>query len=330
MKITNKDLIQSYILTTAKYDYSVYEKRILYRIIEMMQQYTAGKKLNEKYYIQKTIFDDVDVIMPIRSFLKDEKDNNHSRAKEALLRLNKKQIIFEDNKSWGAFNLIERPVVDKLGDFVSFRISPTIAKVFLDFSKGYSKYELTTAMKFESVYAMRFYELLSEQKRPITYTIQNLKIMFKLEDKYALTANFTRKVIDVAKKELDKNSPYSFEYAPVKTGRAITSITFYPVYNPKNRDATIEAKRLSKRTSLRFDLDKIVINYLVENYVFSIDEINNNRDLFAEAQSSEKIDLLYFLAEQKRNASTKKNPKGWIINAIKKQLKIEPLKKAKI
>ena len=36
MKINNKELIQSYILTTAKYDYSVYEKRILYRIVEQL------------------------------------------------------------------------------------------------------------------------------------------------------------------------------------------------------------------------------------------------------------------------------------------------------
>ena len=28
-----KDQIQSYIMTTAKYDFSVYEKRILYRIV---------------------------------------------------------------------------------------------------------------------------------------------------------------------------------------------------------------------------------------------------------------------------------------------------------
>jgi len=30
--INNKDLIQSYIITTAKYDFSVPEKRIIYRI----------------------------------------------------------------------------------------------------------------------------------------------------------------------------------------------------------------------------------------------------------------------------------------------------------
>ena len=320
MKVTNKDLIQSYILTTAKYDYSVYEKRILYRIIELMQEYTKGKTLNARYSITKTMFDDIDVIMPSSAFLKDEKDQNYTRTKNALLSLNKKVIQYEDRESWGAFNLIERPVVHKIGDNISFRISPVIAKAFLDFSKGFSKYELETAMSFKSEYSMRLYELLSGQKKPITYSIDNLKIMFKVEDKYKLTANFINKVIIPAKKELDLKSPYSFEYKLIKLGRKINSIKFYPVYQPKNRDAKIEAKKLQKSTSLKWDLDKLTINYLKENYVFTEEEIQNNRELFVSAQNSGVFDLLYFLSEQIRNAETKKNPKGWIINAIKKQL----------
>lgn len=320
MKVTNKDLIQSYILTTAKYDYSVYEKRILYRIIELMQEYTQGKKLNKRYSITKTMFNDIDIVMPTSAFLKDENDQNYTRTKKALLSLNKKVIQYEDKERWGAFNLIERPEVYKLGDYISFRVSPTIAKAFLDFSKGFSKYELETAMSFESTYSMRFYELLSGQKSPITYSIDNLKIMFQIQDKYKLTADFFRKVIEPAKKELDKSAPYSFEYKPVKTGRKITAIKFYPVYQPQNRDMRIEAKRLQKNTSLCWDLDIMTINYLKENYIFSDEEIQNNRDLFINAQNSPTFDLMYFLSEQKRNAETKKNPKGWIINAIKKQL----------
>ena len=35
MAIVNKDLIQSYIMTTAKYDFNVYENCIIYRLVEM-------------------------------------------------------------------------------------------------------------------------------------------------------------------------------------------------------------------------------------------------------------------------------------------------------
>ncbi len=41
-KITNKDVVQSYVFTTARYDFSIHEKRALYRIIEVIQSYTNG------------------------------------------------------------------------------------------------------------------------------------------------------------------------------------------------------------------------------------------------------------------------------------------------
>ncbi|RRJ86677.1 RepB family plasmid replication initiator protein [Paenimyroides tangerinum] len=321
MRVNNKDLIQSYIITSAKYDYSVYEKRILYRLIELFQHLTKGEKLNEKINVAKDLFDVSIVTMPISMFLNGEEDKNHSRVKSALSSLAKKFFEYEDDRTWELISVISEPKIDKYEENTTFRINSKIVGAFLDFSKGFSKYELVTAMKFESVYSMRFYELLSGQKKPISYSIDKLKIMFKIEDKYQdRPSDFIKYVVTPAKKELDKSAPYSFEYIPIKQGRKIVSIKFYPVYQPSNRDGSIEAKKLQKSTSLRFDLDKIIIDYLKQNYVFSEEEIQNNRELFISAVNSKDFDLLYFLSEQRVNASTKKNPKGWIINSIKKQL----------
>lgn len=321
MKINNKDLIQSYILTTAKYDFNVHEKRVLYRIIEVLQSLTKGKKLNYTYQCNPTLFESNQFVMPLRVFLKEEDNNNHKFVREAFSSLQKKIISFEDDRVWRSAGIVFNVKIEKYSEDVTFYVADFIYNAFLDFSRGYSKYELATAMSFESIYAMRFYELLSGQTKPITYNIDNLKIMFKIEDKYVgRPSDFIKNVIMPAKKELDKSSPYSFEYKPVKTGRKITAIKFYPIYQPDNRDNRIEAKRLTKNTSLRWDLDRLTITYLKENYLFSEDEIQNNRELFVSAQNSSTFDLLYFLSEQKRNAEKKKNPKGWIINAIKKQL----------
>lgn len=54
MIINNKDVIQSYILTTARYNYSVPEKRILYRMIEAFQFLLNGEKLEGKVKVSKT------------------------------------------------------------------------------------------------------------------------------------------------------------------------------------------------------------------------------------------------------------------------------------
>ena len=142
--------------------------------------------------------------------------------------------------------------------------------------------------------------------------------MFKIENKYERVNDFFRKVIDVAKKEMDAKSPYSFDYKPIKKGRAITSIMFYPIAKPENNDAELAEKKAKKQVSLYWDLDKITIQYLKENYLFTDTEIKNNLTVFKDAQNE--IDFMYFLSENRIKAEKKGNPKGWIINAIKKQL----------
>lgn len=320
MRITNKDVIQSYLLTTARYNFDVYEKRILYRLVELCQPQIKGQTLNDKFSINEDLWGNRDIKVPISYLLNNEEDHNHSRIKNALERLNEKKFVYEDDKVWKPIRLIEMPEISKYSEFVEFKIHPEIYHAILNFSKGYRKYELVTAMKFKSTYAMRFYELFSEKESPITYSIEHLKIMFQVEGKYKLVGDFLRRIIEPAKRELDSHSPYSFEYKPEKTGRKITHIKFYPVYIPKNRDSQVEERQLKKQVSPSWTLDQMIIQYLKENYHFDSKEINNNLDLFKQAQEMFP-DFLYFLSQMRVKCEDKANPKGYLINAIKKELK---------
>ena len=318
MKITNQDLIQSYIITSARYDFSVHEKRILYAIIQMFQFITTNKKLNEKYSVQKDLFGDYAIEIPVQSCLKSEDDKNHTKVKDALRALENKKFEYEDDKTWQLIRLIQSPEINKRSDTFRFRLHHRIVDAMHDFSKGYSKYEFLTAMEFESVYAMRFYELLSNQKKPIDYNIDTLKMMFKIEGKYKNNGDFKRDVIDIAKKELDSKSPFSFKYKERKQGRKIIGFTFYPILIPKNKDPELEQKRLQKETSLGWDLDRVNVLYLRENFAFSDEEIKNNLSLFKLAQK--KLDLIYKLSTLRNGAEKAKNPKGFVINALKNML----------
>ena len=319
MKINNKDVVQSYVITTAKYDYSVYQKRILYRIVEAFQGFTKDHPLVGKINIQKDLFGDFNIRMPLSAFLGSEKDNNYEQAKKALRDLEKRSFEYEDDREWQICHIINEPKIEKYSNSVTFRLNPRVCEALLNFSKGYKVLELKTAMSFHSVYSMRFYELFSSQKKPITYKIQNLKIMFKVEDKYKLTSDFIRFTIDVAKKGLDEKSPYSFLYKPNKNGKRIDSITFYPVYNSENRDPALEKKELQRKASLSWDLSKMSIDYLIQNFGFTEQEIKNNRDLFNLAEKE--LDLMLELSKLKVKAETAKSPQAFVIGCIKKLLK---------
>ena len=203
--IKNRELVQSYVLTTAKYDFSVYEKRILYRIIEVLQAYLSGIKLNYNYSVQEALYKDADTEISIESkaFLKDENDNNYEEVKKALKSLRNKTFDYEDASEWAVYGIIEKPKIKKYESFVSFKVTPLLLEAFMNFAKGYRKYELITAMQLESRFSMRMYELMSKQKKPITFCIDDLKSMFKVEKKYKDTNRFISQTIKVAKEELD-------------------------------------------------------------------------------------------------------------------------------
>ena len=320
----NKEIVQSYILTAAKYDFSVYEKRILYRIIEIMQEYTAGKVLNRQYNIQESLFGDVDIQMPTSAFLKDEQDQNYSIVKKALMDLNLKRVQFVDKErqKWYLFNIIERPVAHMKQGFVSFRIHPIMAAAFMDFSMGHRKFELKTSMKFESVYGMRFYELMSGQKDPITFGIDKLKEMFKLEEKYKRVNDFLKYVIEPAKRELDKYSPFSFEYRINKDGRKYKSITFYPVKIAKNQDPDIIKFNTLKKQSLRWSISKEIESYIKENFGITTKELDSHKELLEKA--NEQLDLLGLLVEKKRYISDAKSPMGYIVAMLRERVILTP------
>lgn len=318
--VTSKEVLQSYIITTAKYDFSIYEKRILYRQIEIEQELLSGMKIRPGVKIETNLWKDKRYTIPVNWLLPNgEQDKNHYQVKKAFNSLMKKIINYEDEDRIVGFPLIMNFEVDKKGETVTWQAYSMVVDAIVNFAKGFRKYELKTAIEFSSVYSMRFYELLSGQERPITFTIDNLKAMFMLEDKYSLVAMFIKKVVDVAKKELDEKSPYSFDYKINKQGKKFHSITFYPVHQPQHMDENIERQKLNNQLSLGWDLSRETIQYLREVFLFDTKEINQHRELLKQAEKD--LDILVVLAKAKRYAETAKNPKGYIISCIKKAIK---------
>ena len=179
----NKNVIQSYMLTAARYDFSVYEKRILYRLVELAQAELQGKDFVEwiGMKVETNLFGDKDITMPVRCILANEEDNNYAKAKKAFKAMSSRTIEQTKGNVWYLDHMLERVRVNLGTGVAKFRVSPNVWNIVLDFTKGYRKYELKTTMQFKSVYSMRFYELLSGQTKPLTYSIEELRKMLCLE-----------------------------------------------------------------------------------------------------------------------------------------------------
>lgn len=319
----NKELIQSYIFTAAKYDFTAYEKRIMYRLVECAQKEIEGIKIKDNMHKIKPIQLGREITLPTASILRNEKDENYTIAKKAFQSLCEKVVIYEDADYWTATQIIAKPKISKKEGTVTFLVFDEIWNCILDFTKGYRKYELAIAMKFKSVYAMRFYELMSGQKKPLFVLLEGpdgLRERFCLQGKYERVNDFKRYVIDVAKKELDEHSPYSFVAKEEKEGRKVIGWTLFPVFYEDREDPALQEQARMAKVTARLQLENNVYDYLKFSFDFKSDEINKNKKTLIEGQNRIP-DFMEFLGELKKGARLAENPKGYVIGAIKRKLK---------
>ena len=324
-KLTNEErekasrqVVQSYIATTAMYDFNVYEKRVLYNLVKLAQSEIEGIRLADNLYrIEHGLGEFLKIELPISDFLTDEDDKNHSRIKAALKALHQKTFTYRDDEVWECMSIISNPKIRLHSSRVSFIVNNKVWDVLLDFSRGFSRYDLEVAFSLESAYSMRFYEMLAGQEEPITYTIEALRKEFCLEDKYAMTKDFIRRVVESAKHELDMKSPVSFTYTPIKEGRKIVKLLFFPVKHPANERSDMFFKQAIRRYGTAGQLSEVEYRFLRE-IGFTEGGIKNNLPLLMDCQKH--LDLVYELALIKGKSRTKKNPCGWCIRTLRGKL----------
>lgn len=313
-----RQVIQSYIATTAMYDFNVYEKRVMYNLVKLAQSQIEGVAISDNLHkICHDLKGYVHITLPLSDFLADEDDKNHRRIKEALKSLHRKTFEYLDNDVWECISIIALPKIALHSRQVSFIVDSRVWDILLDFSRGFSRYDIEVAFRLESCYSMRFYELMACQKEPLTYSIDALRRIFKLEDKYAYTKDFIRRVVEASRLELDQKSPVSFTYSPVKEGKRITQLIFFPVKRALAATEEDEHRRLVRKYGSTAVLSANERRFL-EEIGFNESGINNNIDLFIECQQN--LDFIYELALIKGKCRTKKNPCGWAIRTLNGKL----------
>ena len=125
----------------------------------------------------------------------------------------------------------------KKKNLYSVKVSGDIMPYLVELAANFTTYDLTVAISLKSTYSQRFYEFCSQYKnrenKTFFYSVEKLREMLMLEDKYTLTADFRRNVLEVAQKELKEaydngQCDLWFEYAVKDTDkRKILSYFFF-------------------------------------------------------------------------------------------------------
>lgn len=322
------NVIESYVLSEARYSLGVYAQRLLYRLLESAQKYiydidfADGKSSRQ---VEVGEWGDADVILPVRSILYGDDDRNYDKARTAIEELMGKFIKYDDGVTYRATQILNEVEMNRLKGRMVIRVNRNLWRAMLDFSKGYRMIDIETVLKLRSGYSMRLYSLVCTAKTPLTFSLDQLRKMWELENRYAATKDFVRNTIDVAKEELDRVSQYSFDYTlncsksdPVNQGRRgrlkVTSVTFHPIQRIPN----LKAKDLRKQISPSLMLPSEVLRLLKDKFGFDSKGIQNNMAVFEAAVKN--IDILAFLTKLAPVALRAKNPQGYVVGALKKQL----------
>ena len=328
-EVISKEVVESYIFSTVRHDFGIYSERLLLRLVELAQREIRGLDFKGGSSIGKVEigeWGDAEVIIPVKDILSGEDDKNYSKAKTAVRNLMGRFLEYEDNEKYRATQILNEVDVDKIAGKMIIRVNRNVWRAMLDFSKGFRKYELETAVKLRGKYSLRIYKLISKQTDPITYSIQDLRQMWGLVDKYKKVDDFVKNTIVNAKEELDRVSPYSFDYilnaaksADVNKGRkgrpAITSVTFFPRHRLKNESADAMRKQVDPSIMLDYQFYQMLKN----KFEFDAQGIKANITLFDTAQKE--CDILEFLDGIAPAALRATNVQGYVVNAIRKHLK---------
>lgn len=325
----SKDVIESYIFTTVRGDNGLYSERLLVRLVELAQRELHGLDFRGGTDIGKVEvgqWGDAEIVIPARDLLSGEDNKNYAYAKAAVKGLMGRFLEYEDDDHYQATSILNDVDIDKVAGKMVIRVNRNIWRAMLDFSKGFRRYDLEVAIKLKGRYSLRIYKLVSQQQKPISLAIDDLKRMLGIEGKYKRLDDFDKNVLKPAQKELDLAAPYSFSYsfnasksAEVNKGRrgrpVITSITFVPIKKELNR--TVESLR--KSISPKFLLGESLYNILTQKFGFDYAGLVANASLLDIANKELFLeDLLRQIAPAALRAD---NPQGYVINSIRKCLR---------
>ena len=127
----------------------------------------------------------------------------------------------------------------------AIRFSKSVLPFISNLSSNFTQYFLQDIAGVSSGYSVRFYELMMQFKSTGYRKIRldDLRNMLDLNNKYPLTADLKRWVIDTAIDELNEKSPIKITYKLLKTGRKFTHLELKFKSKVEEKTKEIDSKK---------------------------------------------------------------------------------------
>ncbi len=221
MKQPDIQIYQSNAITSARYELSAIEKKIVYLLLEKVTE-DDRRKNNLKFLIYaKDLGDDSQT-----------KFTNYSHVREATKKLIGRVYELKHKDEQGKTVVTQTSLVSyaqyRFDGQIEIKIAEKMSKFFLQLAQGYTSYSLDYALSLKSIYSQRIFEFLSRFKDTGVWvvTLEELRYMLSLENKYQNYGTFKERVLDTAQKELYDKTNINFTYQEIKKVRKVYQLKF--------------------------------------------------------------------------------------------------------
>ena len=266
-------LAQANALTQSRYDFNVIEKRCLYQIIKEVRRLFIDTHTG-----QKDLFDNMR--LTLTPAMLENLGGKKKEVYDSLVRLRKRDVEIDTEDVWMNTGYVTMVKHNKKQDLYEVEVSSEIMPYLVALAENFTTYDLTVAISLKSSYSQRFYEYCSQYKnranKTFFFTVEKLREMMMLEDKYANIAHFKQKVLDVAQKEIkdlyDKGQcDLWFEYAVKDTDKRKVLSYFFFVHTKEDEQNKVDyqsvnscLQRISSILNAFFPRDKKYIKRVIQ------------------------------------------------------------------
>lgn len=119
--------------------------------------------------------------------------------------------------------------------YADIKISDEITPYLFQLKERFTTYKLTQVTRLSSIYAIRIYEILKKHEKigSRKIFIDDLRKLLAIKDtQYKKFNDFSKRILDIAKKEINTKTDLEIDYKLIKNGRKFEVIEFF--IQPKN------------------------------------------------------------------------------------------------
>jgi hypothetical protein len=314
-------------LVEGRYRFDIWEMRIFVKMLTMISPSDEDFKRYRIYL--KDIISEFDL---------DKNNRSYEELKRGAEKLASREIripmLSPQGEAMELFTHIASGVKSFLdnrqGKYIEIDFHPDMKPYLLQLQNKFLMYDARNVLKLPSSFSIRIYELLKQYetigRRKIT--VDELKIMLDIDDKYSLYANMKQRVILKAQADLEQYTDIKFTFEEVKRGKAIYEIIFYIFKNTEIINTRDDYREFEISPSITED--DVLVNEIY-NVVKKFKGANKNTvETWVKKHSQDHIERrINFVLNQIETGKDIKNPMGLIQKMMSETNLFDPVQEIK-